>query len=720
MRFSSVPAFTTIGLLFAPTFALVAQPTPAPRFESVPAQGPRTIFSDPTLRPMANPGGPANFCATLPIDFRGNGRPDLFVAYAIFPPFPPQKMPVRVFRPQPDGSITEITRQLFGNGTLPSSTAASKIVIGDFNRDGRPDIFIADEGWDAFPFPGTVNTLLLSNPDGTYTDRSSTLPQTPASAHDAAVGDVNGDGILDIYVCNVGAQLTLGSYFLIGKGDGTFTRVTSGLPATVASVQEKFSACALVDLDGDGKLDLVLGTQPERGFLDSIVLFNDGTGDFTKRPRLVLPPGPLGRGNGGVEGITALDIDRDGRPDLIMTYSPIAVYAGLGLQILMNRGNGTMVDESVARLGPNASRTTGTPFGAPRLLDLNGDGITDFYFHNGPADNVPRYFLGNRDGTFSAVAPTALPQGFGFGVTAVDFDGDGRPDLLAAGHTPEGDVQYLSFFNRPPSDAYLSNISVRTQAGTGDQTLIVGFVLGGGSDSKPLVVRAIGPSLSPFGVTGTLVDPMVEVAPLGGAKLTENNDWGGTAALKNAFASVGAFALSPDTSKDAALVFSPTPGAYTATVTGANGTTGVALVEVYDAGSGNSPRLTNVSARTQVGTGADVLITGFVVKGTLPKKLLIRASGPSLAAFGVGGTLIDPVLTVRPLGSDTIVASNDDWAGTAAIKAAFTSVGAFAFVSDTSKDAAVAVELPPGAYTATVSGKNNTTGVALVEVYELP
>ena len=668
---------------------------------------------------MANPGGPANFCATLPIDFRGNGRPDLFVAYAIFPPFPPQKMPVRVFRPQPDGSITEITRQLFGNGTLPSSTAASRIVTGDFNRDGRPDIFIADEGWDAFPFPGAVNTLLLSNPDGTYTDRSSTLPQQRASAHDAAVGDVNGDGILDIYVCNVKSD-DLGAYFLIGNGDGTFRRTSSNLPTSVAGIVEKFSACALTDIDGDGKLDLVLGTSPEHGVEDSIVLFNDGTGDFTKRPRLVLPPGPFGRGNGGVEGITALDIDHDGRPDLILTYSPRTSYTGLGLQILMNRGNGNMVDESVARLGANTLRTTGTPFGAPRLLDLNGDGITDFYFHNGPADDVPRYFLGNRDGTFSAVAPSALPKGFGFGVTAVDFDGDGRPDLLAAGHTPEGDVQYLSFFNRPPSDAYLSNISVRTQAGTGDQTLIVGFVLGAGTDPKPLLVRAVGPALYVFGVSGTLTDPLVDVAPLGGASVASNNDWGGTAALKSAFASVGAFALSSDTSKDAALVFSPAPGAYTAKVTGANATAGVALVEVYDAGSGNSPRLTNVSARTQVGTGADVLIAGFVVKGTLPKKILIRASGPSLAAFGVGGTLIDPVLAVRPLGSDTIVAQNDDWAGTAALKAAFTSVGAFAFVGDTSKDAAVAVELPPGAYTATVTGKNNTTGVALVEVYELP
>jgi hypothetical protein len=99
---------------------------------------------------------------------------------------------------------------------------------------------------------------------------------------------------------------------------------------------------------------------------------------------------------------------------------------------------------------------------------------------------------------------------------------------------------------------------------------------------------------------------------------------------------------------------------------------------------------------------------------------LLRAVGPTLGAFGVGGTLVDPVLEVRPLGSDNIVATNDDWRGTAALKAAFTSVGAFAFAVDASKDAAIAIELPPGAYTATVTGKAGTTGVGLVEVYELP
>ena len=151
-----------------------------------------------------------------------------------------------------------------------------------------------------------------------------------------------------------------------------------------------------------------------------------------------------------------------------------------------------------------------------------------------------------------------------------------------------------------------------------------------------------------------------------------------------------------------------------------NNRSGHAHDELNDAGNGGSGRLDNVSARAEVGTGADILAAGFAIGGTAPKRLLLRAVGPTLGLFGVGGTLADPVLAIRPLGRETLSAQNDDWAGTAALKAAFASVGAFAFADDASRDAAVVVELPPGTYTATVSGKNNTTGVALVEVYELP
>jgi hypothetical protein len=419
-----------------------------PQFDAIAAQGTGVIVSDPTIRPMQGPNDPASFFAMRPIDFAGNGRPDLFACHGIVPPAPAQKMPCRVLRPQLDGSLLDVTRQLFGNGALPGAVAPRVIVTGDFDEDGRVDVFVAAQGWDAFPFPGEVNVLLLSNADGSYTDASANLPQQPDFTHDAAVGDVNGDGHLDIYVGNISGQQSVGPYFLLGAGDGTFTRVTAGLPATILALLEKFTAAGLVDLDGDASPDLVLGTHGDGGFLDSIVLFNDGSGNFTSRPRLVLPDGPLGEGNQVVQGVGIHDINRDGRQDLILPASQYASFTGLGLQVLINQGGGVLSDETVARLGTAAARTVGSPYPTPRFEDFNEDGLQDFYFSNGPIEDVPRYFLANADGSYEPVAPAALPRGFGFGVSALRFDADARVDLVQVTHFAGGDVLYKTFLNR--------------------------------------------------------------------------------------------------------------------------------------------------------------------------------------------------------------------------------------------------------------------------------
>jgi hypothetical protein len=349
--------------------------------------GPAGTVSDPTIRPFQAPGSPASISKTLPIDFQGNGRPDLLACHGSSPPQPAVKVPCRVLRPQPDGSVTEITRQMFGTGALPSMVDPLEMVTGDFNHDGRPDIFVAAFGYDAAPFPGETNILLLSNPDGTYTDRSATLPQTPDQSFSASVGDINGDGKLDIYVGNwAGLGAPVGPYFLMGRGDGTFTQTIAGLPPSLRpgvfdgrSNDEVFSTSLLVDLDGDAYPDLVLGTAPKPGHANSIVLFNDGTGDFTKRHRLVLPQGPLPADNFLMHDIVSLDANRDGRPDLMLLSSNQTTASGFGLQALINRGDGTFGDETAARLGTSASRTTGSYCAVLRLADFNGDGWQDFY-----------------------------------------------------------------------------------------------------------------------------------------------------------------------------------------------------------------------------------------------------------------------------------------------------------------------------------------------------
>ncbi len=275
----------------------------------------------------------------------------------------------------------------------------------------------------------------------------------------------------------------------------------------------------------------------------------------------------------------------------------------------------------------------------------------------------------------------------------------------------------------------LTNLSVRIGAGTGDNTLIVGFVVGGAgtSGTKPLLIRAVGPTLASYGVTGTLVDPTLELIPQGASTpLATNDNWAGDAQVTAVGNTVGAFPLSGAASKDAALYLTPASGVYTAKVTGVGGTSGIALAEIYDASSSayaaSTPRLINVSARAQVGTGDGVLIAGFVVDGTASRTVLIRAVGPTLGTYGVMGSLADPQLELTKTvnGATVVVATNDNWAGDAQIILVGTTVGAFALSGVSSKDAAILVTLPPGVYSAKATGVGNTTGVALIEVYEVP
>ena len=265
----------------------------------------------------------------------------------------------------------------------------------------------------------------------------------------------------------------------------------------------------------------------------------------------------------------------------------------------------------------------------------------------------------------------------------------------------------------------LVNVATRGLVQPGG-TLTPGFVLRG-TGAKQVVVRAVGPTLAAFGLNG-LADLKLDVVnQQTSAVAASNDDWGGSSALSNSFAALGAFALSAN-SKDAAVqsTLSVNQGGYSVRIAPSGaGTTGVALAEVYDADPDSSPvRLINVSTLGFVGTGDNVLTPGFVIRGSVPKLVLIRAVGPGLAQLGVGGLLPDPQISVFSAGSSIALASNNDWGGTPALKAAFTAAGAFS-IPDTSKDAAVLLALPPGGYTIVTSGVAGATGTALVEVYDL-
>jgi hypothetical protein len=267
----------------------------------------------------------------------------------------------------------------------------------------------------------------------------------------------------------------------------------------------------------------------------------------------------------------------------------------------------------------------------------------------------------------------------------------------------------------------LTNVSTRAMVGTGANILILGFAVSG-SGNESLLARGSGPALVSFGVAGTLPDPQLQLFN-GSTSIATNNGWAGNATIASEASAVGAFPWSSTTSHDSAIATQLGAGSYTAQVAGQSGDTGVSLAELYDetpAGTftASSPHLTNLSARVMVGTGGNVLIAGFSIGGSAAVTVLIRASGPALIPFGVTGTLPDPQLQLYS--GSTVLASNLGWGGNSQISSRAATVGAFAWTSPVSNDSALLITLPPGSYTAQVAGAANDTGVALVEVYEVP
>jgi hypothetical protein len=296
---------------------------------------------------------------------------------------------------------------------------------------------------------------------------------------------------------------------------------------------------------------------------------------------------------------------------------------------------------------------------------------------------------------------------------------------------PGGSIMAATSSGSSFSDGSLRNLSTRGQVGTGNNVLIAGFVVGGTSP-KQVLIRAVGPTLSaaPYNLAGMIADPQLQVYDGQGNPVLglSNNNWGGNAAIAAAASSVGAFSL-PSSSLDAALLTTLVPGGYSVQVSGVNNGTGLALVEVYDVDSPtpfSSQKVLNISTRGNVGTGNNLLIAGFVINGGTSKKLLIRGVGPTLAAapFRVPGVLNDPMLVLQRNvnGAWLTVRENDNWeTGNDAtlVADAAAKVGAFPLLTG-SKDAVLLLNLPPGTYSAQLSGVSATTGIGLVEVYEIP
>jgi len=388
------------------------------------------------------PPASAEATEVLTVDLNGDGLGDAVV-------LPTNGSLPDVVRPAPpvfllnkgNGQFVDATQQLFG-GPAPQIEWGRELLTADFNRDGRPDIFIADHGHandvdksSPLNFHGGQQHLILSTSDGHFVDATADLPQQRTFTHSAAVADVNGDGAPDIFENNLGCCSNdhVQAQLLLNDGTGHFTVAPGAISGMVTDIYGNAHsfACLFADVNGDGTPDLVVGGSEEQGANASRVLLNDGHGHFSFFETLPPTIGPPN--NAFVIDMKAADVNGDGAPDLIFAESlNDPWYVGTNIQILMNDGHGRFADETAARL-PDPPQAKSWP---ERVLveDVNDDGRPDLTVQYAPAGVVPQadptaVYL-NQGGIFR---PTTAPKdGYGPKGGAIGYvNGDGPHALFS-------------------------------------------------------------------------------------------------------------------------------------------------------------------------------------------------------------------------------------------------------------------------------------------------
>jgi hypothetical protein len=291
--------------------------------------------------------------------------------------------------------------------------------------------------------------------------------------------------------------------------------------------------------------------------------------------------------------------------------------------------------------------------------------------------------------------------------------------------SPEGINLDVIGYDLSGTTPYLANLSTRAFVQTGDNLMIGGFIVQG-TQPKSVILRAIGPELSQYGIPNAMADPTLELHNATGAVIAKNDNWQttiiGGIITSDQVQNIQNSGHAPGAASESAIIASLPPGNYTAIVRGINNTTGVALVEAYDLSPSLHSILGNISTRSFVETGDDVMIGGFIVQGAQPKNVIVRAIGSELSQYGVPDFLANPTLELHN-GAGALIGSNDNWQHT--IIGGIITQDQVQNIQNTghapadASESAIIANLPPGNYTAIVRGVNNSTGVALVEVYDL-
>ena len=674
-------------------------------------------------------------------DYNGDGNLDVYVAEGAKGSVGGTTKRDLLFRGNGDGTFAYVSDSA---GIETSTNRGRAGFFVDYDNDGRLDLFVKN-------FDST--NVLYHNDDG------STLLPVPGAGGLAnetfgigfgsivAFADYDNDGFMDLVIAGDGNTLQL----YHNEGDGSFVSVTVG-----SGVVPQFNSKGIAwgDYDNDGLPDLFVARaeQGTSGITGASLYRNNGDGIFTDATEAA-----------GVAIIASCwapvwgDYDNDGYLDVFVTSSgDSGLGPGNANRLFHNNGDGTFTDMAAAEgvdLEDGVSLHKGAAWG-----DYNNDGFLDLVVKDGVGgeeDNGPGalglHFLFKNNGNGNHFLMIHLKgiqsnlHGIGARVTVTSSegvsyrqnDGGGGGNYASQGSEPlhfgigaattatvevrwpsgvvntvPGVAANSTFtitegINPPPEHA--QNISTRLDVQTGAQVGIGGFIVSGSGLTK-VVVRGIGPSLEGVGVQGALADPVLELHAPDGTVLT-NDNW-----RDSQESEIAAAGLAPAADAEAALIVDVMPGAYTAVLSGKNGGTGIGLVEVYDLDPGLA-ELANVSTRGFVGSGENVMIGGVIIgpSDALPANLIVRAIGPSLGNSGVTGSLADPTLELHDL-NGVLIAANDDWQDDP-VQA--DSIAAAGLAPGDPRESAIQTTVATGAYTAIVQGSNGTTGVALVEVYNV-
>jgi alpha-tubulin suppressor-like RCC1 family protein len=564
--------------------------------------------------------------------------------------------------------------------------------------------------------------------DGTTTQRLSpvTVPGLNGVVAVAASGDITAvlkaDGTMDIVVAAAPMLPALtGLTGVASMAIGYNHAVALRLDGTVIVLGDNnYGQLGIGTVDGSSSWVPVPGlagvVAVTAGYYQTLALKSDGTvmawgrndygqlgdGSTTQRLSPVAMPGLTGVvavSEGAYWGV-ALKVDGTlvgwgyngygelGDGSLTTRLSPVAVTGGLNLgSITATIGTSptslTFASQNVGT--SSASQTLNLTYtGGSPLSSLSINTVGDFAANTSCGNSVSAGTSCTVNVTF---APSARGTRSGAVSIAVDRVIVNSVSLSGTGFLP----------------ASLANIATRGGVQTGDNVMIAGFIIGG-STPKTVLIRARGPSMAAQGVPGLLANPVLNLYS-GSTVIASNDNWG-SASNWDAIQATG---MAPTNALEAAIMVTLSPGPYTAIVTGNGGATGIAIVEVLEIDNLVSP-LVNIATRGLVQTGDGVMIAGFIIYGSTPQTVLIRARGPSMAAYGVPNLLADPFLQLYS--GSTVIGSNDNW-GTASNASGILATG---LQPTDSRESAILITLNPGPYTAIVTGAGGTTGVAIVEV----